>query len=284
MKSVTGQLDSHNHDRDSVGMTYVYPVISRRAGGVSVGINGGPNNACNWHCAYCQVPDLLRGSAPDIDLEQLVCELQQMLDDILHGSFMQQRVPENARKLCDIAISGNGEPTSCRNFPVIVQGIIDVMRKRRLDIPLRLISNGSYMHKPRVQKGLRLLAEQRGEVWIKVDAVTAEAVQRMNGITMDTSKIFSQVKAAAEACPSWIQTCMLAWDGMPPSESEIQAYLNFLQRLKEEQIPLRGILLYGLARPSMQQEAVHVSALGQDWMQHMVERIEICGWPVKLSL
>jgi len=279
-----GKLDRHNHDRDAVGMTYVYPVISRRAGGVSVGINLNPNNACNWHCAYCQVPDLVRGSAPDIDLEKLLGELQQMLDDILHGSFMQQRVPENARNLCDIAISGNGEPTSCRNFPVIVQGIIDVMREKKLDIPLRLISNGSYMHKPQVQEGVRLLAGWQGEVWIKVDAVTAEAVQRINGITMDAGKIFAQVKVAAEVCPSWIQTCMLAWDGMPPCESETQAYLDFLQRLKDEQVPLRGVLLYGLARPSMQQEAVHVSALSQDWMQHMVERIEDCGWPVKLSI
>ena len=30
-------LTPTNHDRDSAGMTYVYPVVSRRAGGVSVG-------------------------------------------------------------------------------------------------------------------------------------------------------------------------------------------------------------------------------------------------------
>ena len=43
-------LNIYDHDRDSAGMTYVYPVISRRAGGVSVGINLNTNKACNWRC------------------------------------------------------------------------------------------------------------------------------------------------------------------------------------------------------------------------------------------
>ena len=43
-------LAINDHRRDSAGLRYVYPVISRRAGGVSVGINLNPNNACNWAC------------------------------------------------------------------------------------------------------------------------------------------------------------------------------------------------------------------------------------------
>jgi len=64
-------LSETNHDRDSAALRYVYPVISRRAGSVSVGINLNPNNACNWHCIYCQVPNLVRGAAPNIDLSIL---------------------------------------------------------------------------------------------------------------------------------------------------------------------------------------------------------------------
>ena len=47
-KPLHHRLRVDDHDRDSAGLTYVYPVISRRAGGVSVGINLNPNNACNW--------------------------------------------------------------------------------------------------------------------------------------------------------------------------------------------------------------------------------------------
>ncbi|MDX8407742.1 MAG: radical SAM protein [Mariprofundaceae bacterium] len=284
MKKKAGQLDRHNHDRDAAGMTYVYPVVSRRAGGVSVGINLNPNHACNWHCAYCQVPDLKRGSAPEIDIELLSGELEQMLDDLLHGPFMQDRVPEGERRLCDVAISGNGEPTSCRDFAAVVQSIVAAMRKHHLELPLRLITNGSYMGKEHVQQGLRLMADNHGEVWIKVDAVTAEAVQRINGVTLDVTRLFEQVATAAGLCPSWIQTCMLAWDGAVPAAAEVQAYLDFLVRLKTEEVPLTGVLLYGLARPSLQPEAKHVSALSADWMQKMKEDIERTGWPVKLSL
>ncbi len=86
-------LKTEDHSRDSAGMRYVYPVISRRAGGVSVGINLNPNNACNWRCIYCQVPDLTRGGPPAIDLALLERELDGFLNDAIAGDFMATRVP-----------------------------------------------------------------------------------------------------------------------------------------------------------------------------------------------
>ena len=164
-----------NHDRDSAGMTYVYPVVSRRAGGVSVGVNLNPNNACNWACMYCQVPGLVRGTAPEIDLAQLEAELRAMLTDIVHGDFMQTRVPEGARRLNDIALSGNGEPTSARAFPQVIELIGRVMAEFDLSgkIKLVLITNGSLADRPRVQDGIGKMAALNGEVWFKFDSATA---------------------------------------------------------------------------------------------------------------
>jgi len=281
---MTNNLNTRNHDRDVVGKTYVYPVISRRAGGVSVGINLNPNNACNWHCAYCQVPDLKRGSAPDIDLALLRAELSNMLDELLHGSFMQERVPEGSRKLCDIAISGNGEPTSCAAFDAVVALIIEVMAQFELTIPLRLITNGSYIHKPHVQRGLALMARHRGEVWIKVDSVIKEGIKRINGVSLDKTGLRKQVEAAASLCDTWIQTCFVGWDGKPPAEDEVAAYLQFLVELKQDGVPLHGVLLYGLARPSLQQESLHLSQLEESWMQKTADRIKQAGFEVNLSL
>src|SRR3990167_10354608 len=87
-------LSATDHDRGSAALRYVYPVVSRRAEGVSVGINLNPNNACNWRCAYCQVPGLTRGTAPPVDLAVLENELRGFLNELLHGNFMQSRVPE----------------------------------------------------------------------------------------------------------------------------------------------------------------------------------------------
>ena len=93
MAAKTQVLNVREHDRDSAGMTYVYPVVSRRAGGVSVGINLNVNNACNWRCIYCQVPQLTRGGPPPVDLDLLRRELEAFLADVLRGAFMATRVP-----------------------------------------------------------------------------------------------------------------------------------------------------------------------------------------------
>ena len=106
------RLSIEDHDRDSAQLVYVYPVLSRRAGGVSVGINLNPNNACNWRCVYCQVPDLVPGMAPDIDLARLESELAGFLRRVVHGDYLAKHVPEGmpegSRVLKDVAFSGNG--------------------------------------------------------------------------------------------------------------------------------------------------------------------------------
>jgi len=273
------------HDRDSAGMTYVYPVVSRRAGGVSVGVNLNPNHACNWACVYCQVPDLVRGAAPEIDLAQLERELRAMLADIVQGDFMQACVPEGARRLNDIALSGNGEPTSARVFPQVIDLIGQVMTDFGLagKIKLVLITNGSLADRPRVQDGLRKMAALNGEVWFKFDRATATGMRAVNQTRIAPEKQFERLAATARLCPTWLQTCVFAFDGKPPSDEEQAAYLAAAKRIRDENLPVRGVLLYGLARPSMQPQAARLSALPAAWLEEFAERIRSAGLPVKVS-
>ena len=275
-----------NHNRDSAEMTYVYPVVSRRAGGVSVGVNLNPNNACNWACVYCQVPDLVRGTAPDIDLAQLEAELRTLLTDILHGDFMQTRVPEDVRRLNDIALSGNGEPTSAKVFPKVIELIGRVIADFDLvdKIKLVLITNGSLADRPRVQDGLRKMDALNGEVWFKLDSATAEGMRALNQTRISPEKQFERLSVVARLCPTWLQTCVLAIDGTPPTETEQGAYLDTVIRIRQQQIPVQGVLLYGLARPSMQPQASHLSALPVEWLNDFAEKIRAAGLPVKVSL
>ncbi|MDX8391628.1 MAG: radical SAM protein [Mariprofundaceae bacterium] len=279
-------LTTENHDRDAAGMTYVYPVVSRRAGGVSIGVNLNPNNACNWHCVYCQVPNLQRGSAPETDISLLNSELKSFLKDINHKNFMQKHVPEDCRRICDVAISGNGEPSSCRQFDRVVETIVHRLRHAGLldDINIVLITNGSYVHRVEVMRGLDVMAAHRGQVWFKIDAGTDAKIAQINGVNLSVAQMLGKLKIVAEHCPTWIQTCMFAWDRHPPEISDVQVYLDVLQQALQQGIELQGVLLYGMARPSMQPERVHLSALSQDWMLETKERIERLGLTVKLSL
>ncbi|HNE43839.1 MAG TPA: radical SAM protein, partial [Rhodocyclaceae bacterium] len=175
-----------DHRRDIAGLTYVYPVVSRRAGGVSVGINLNVNNACNWACVYCQVEGLTRGGPPPVDVALLSEELDGFLARIADGDFFAREVPQESRKLVDVAFSGNGEPTSSPEFPAAVAAVRKVLAARGLagTILLRLITNGSLLHRTKVQAAIRDLGSSGGEVWFKVDRVGAADAAAVNGVPL----------------------------------------------------------------------------------------------------
>jgi wyosine [tRNA(Phe)-imidazoG37] synthetase (radical SAM superfamily) len=272
MADRTGQLTTADHSRSEAGMTYVYPVVSRRAGGVSVGINLNPNNACNWRCIYCQVPDLRRGGPPPIDLNRLTTELDALLDDIVSGDFLARRVPAGQQRLVDVAFSGNGEPTSAAEFPAAVDIAIAALRRRQLidSVKLRLITNGSLVDRPAVQAGLRQLGSVAGEVWFKVDAGDAATLQRINGIDQRIDLVSRRLARAAELCPTWVQTCLFAIDGEVPTEAHLQPLMALIGSCRDW---LRGVHLYGLARPSAQAEAGRLTAVSAEWLAAVAERI-----------
>ena len=276
-------LNVRNHDRDFAGMTYVYPVLSRRAGGVSVGINLNPNNACNWHCAYCQVPDLVRGKAPAIDLAQLEAELSSFLHAVVHGDYLERHVPEGLRAVRDIAFSGNGEPTSAAEFPEVIALVRRLRDEFGLgpSVPLRLITNGSLIAQARVQEAVRDLGEAGGEVWFKVDAGTKVSIERINGVSLDPATVSRNLATSAALCPTWVQTCMFRCDGREPTDDDIDAYLDVLEAAG---IPrLRGVLLYGVARPSMQPEAGRLSPLTAVELEAIAAKIVKKGLTVRVS-
>ena len=285
MKPAGYRLTVSEHDRDAAGLTYVYPVVSRRAGGVSIGINLNLNDACNWRCIYCQVPGLTRGSPPPIDVPLLERELRQFMDYVLHGDFMDRRVPPESQRLNDIAFSGNGEPTSAREFADAVDAVGRVMREFDLvgRIKLVLITNGSLVHQARVQAGLAKLAPLGGEVWFKLDRATGTGIRAVNSTRTSMEKVLRNLNAAARLCPTWLQTCMFALDGAAPPAHEVDAYVNCLARLRSEGVPLKGVMLYGVARPSHQPEAKRISELPEAWLEALADRIRMLGIPITVT-
>lgn len=277
------ELSIKDHRRDRVGLEYVYPVLSRRAGGVSVGINLNPNNACNWHCAYCQVEGLVRGSAPRIDFEQLDAELRGFLEQIRSGAFARAvgLIPEQA-EIKDIAFSGNGEPTSAAEFPAVVERVGRIRADFGLDaVPLRLITNGSLLHRAAVRDGIAALGRLAGEVWFKVDAATSEDSLRINGVRLDPAHVLRDLRRCCELCPTWVQTCMFRWDGAAPSKAAIDAYVTLVTGVGPGL--LRGVHLYGVSRPSCQAEAVHVAPLDAAELDAIAARLKEKGLTVRVS-
>ncbi len=265
-------LSIHDHSRELSGLKYIYSVISRRAGGLSIGVNLNVNNACNWQCIYCEIPNLTRGTPPPIELDVLEQELRFFLNEIIHGDYMEKNVSLEDRHLKDIAFSGNGEPTSAEEFPEFISIIKKLLEEFNLlhKIKIRLITNGSLMHQASVIKSVEMLKEMNGEVWFKVDAATEESIKTINQVNLKPHQILERLKNSANVCPTFVQTCIFSINGNGPSEKDINAYIELINEVKSN---IQGVHLYGLARPSLQPQAKNLGRIDEEVLQDIAKEL-----------
>ena len=265
-------LSIHDHSRELSGLKYIYSVISRRAGGLSIGVNLNVNNACNWQCIYCEIPNLTRGTPPPIELDLLEQELHFFLNEIIHGDYMEKNVSFEDRHLKDIAFSGNGEPTSAEEFPAVISIVKKLLEEFNLlhKIKIRLITNGSLMHQASVIKSVEMLQEMNGEVWFKVDAATEESIRTINQVNLKPHQILERLKNSAKACPTFVQTCIFSIDGKGPSKKDINAYIELINEVKSN---IQGVHLYGLARPSLQPQAKNLARIDEEVLQDIAKEL-----------
>lgn len=277
------KLTTTDHSRDIAGLKYVYPVISRRAGGLSIGINFNTNNACNWRCIYCQVPDLVRGTAPEMDFQLLEQELRFFLKQVLEGNFYQQyQVPEQHQVIKDIAISGNGEPTSLKGFDRAIELIAQIATEMKVlpNSQFVLITNGSLMHQADVQAGLKIFNKYKGQVWFKLDSATDEGRKKINDSKHSTAKTIENLKIASRLCETSIQTCMVDFVSVKDAERERQAYIELL---KNNKVKINKIMLYSLARASLQPEAKQLKKVDDQLINLFAEQLRNLGHQVTVT-
>lgn len=283
---MAAKLTTTNHNRDIAGLKYVYPVLSRRAGGLSIGINFNTNNACNWRCIYCQVPDLKIGAAPDLDFQVLANELRVFLGDVLNGDFYEHfQVDEDRRIIKDIAISGNGEPTSLKDFDKAVALIGEIATEFGIfpQSNFVLITNGSLVHRPSVQNGLKKLKEYGGEVWFKLDSATDEGRDLMNNAGQSCRASVDNLLLSAKLCPTKLQTCLLDYEKHGWSRKEKEAFLDLLRDLKIKDCVLKCVMIYTIARVSHQPESSRLQRLSLETLNTVADEIRLLGFDVLVS-
>ena len=276
---MTQLLSFTNHSRSFHGFTYVYPVISRRSNGLSLGINLNINNACNWRCIYCQVDGLIRGKPVPIDLIRLEYELDYMLDWIIMGNFLIEHAPEKLRRFNDIALSGNGESTLAPEFFSVVEIIAKLRNKYKLgDVKTVLITNGSEIDKENIINSLAILSKNNGEVWFKIDSATTDGINKINQVNLNVAVIVKKLELSASICRTYIQTCLFQNNETEPSINEIKAYLLLLSDVSNS---ISGVLLYSTARNPSLSEGANISSVSEAFLLNVATQIKILGLPVK---
>ncbi len=241
------------HERLFGDNRFVYPVLSRRSGGISVGVNLNPDKVCNFDCVYCQVRRVSQSETRFVDLPRLLAELRDTLELVSSGRLFAtgkfQDTPPALRRLTDIAFSGDGEPTTHRNFDQVVSACAELKRQQQLDsLPLVLITNASMFHRDHVRRALRVLDANQGEIWAKLDAGTAEYFARVNRTPFSLAHILQNITQAATERPLVIQSLFMRLDGQPPPRAEWNAYADRLREITAAGGRLKLIQIYTIAR------------------------------------
>jgi wyosine [tRNA(Phe)-imidazoG37] synthetase (radical SAM superfamily) len=236
------------HSRRFEEFKYVYPVLSRRSHGISIGLNVNPDKACNFDCIYCQVDRTTESAVKKFDLAIAEQELREMVEMVRSGEISQHppfdSIPRELLRMNDIALSGDAEPTTLPNFADTIQMIA---RVKPPDAKIVLITDAGGLDRPDVKHGLEIMDANNGEVWAKLDAGTEDYFKLINRTKIPFPRILKNIAEAAKVRPIIIQSLFLKIHGVGPSAEEITAFCQRLREIKN----IKLVQVYTVARKAM---------------------------------
>jgi len=203
-----------NHRQREKGVL-VYPVYSRRSGGLSVGINLFPDTkSCPFDCPYCEVFPFASDAA--FFPEQMELDLRAAVAAALERNVAVR----------DICFSGNGEPSLSPAFGAALERAGRVRAELAPSAELVLITNGVGLLQQRV---FSLLADAASgplalNIWLKLDAGSSGWYQQMNRTAIPFEKLVTKIKEFAACAPVTLQTMLCAVDGSGTPDEEAGAW------------------------------------------------------------
>ena len=265
-----------NHNRIYGSNRFVYPVLSRRSNGVSLGVNLNPDKVCNFDCIYCQVDRTTRSETRFIEMDQLLAELRTTLDFITSGEFFGdgpfKDIPPELKRLNDIAFSGDGEPTTYKNFDEIISTCASLKQELELDdVKMVLITNASMFHRDHVKAGLQILDENQGEIWAKLEAGTEAYFQIIDRTSFKLQEIVDNIAAAAQRRSVVIQSLFMNVNGVAPSNEELLAFCSRLSEIVTAGGAIDHVQIYTVARPPAESFVTALSNLEVDQIVTLVK-------------
>jgi len=273
-----------DHSRTFGDLRHVYPVLSRRSRGLSIGVNLNLDRICNYDCPYCQVDRRIPSPRIPVDVPLLVDELGRILSNYARTGLAEAfpGIPAEQRVLRDIALSGDGEPTLDASFPQIC-GELALIQSRWREAggtPFRLvcITNATRLDNPAVLDGLAALCALDGQVWAKLDAGTDAWQKTISGSNHSVERIVSNISIAAARVPTLVQTLWMEWNGAPPRTSEVDAWIANIASIHARS-PLQGVQIHTVARATSKPGC---RPLDLAWLESVGDRIRALGVAVDI--
>jgi wyosine [tRNA(Phe)-imidazoG37] synthetase (radical SAM superfamily) len=244
---VARRLDFKDHSRELGANRYVYAVVSRRARGLSIGVNLNPDKACNFDCPYCQVDRTTPGGPSRIDVDALADELGDLLQRAARELWAEapfDSVASELRRVADVAFAGDGEPTTPPEFPRAASVVRELRDRLAPGVPLRLLTNATLFHKPKVHAALA----EFDELWCKLDAGSEAYFQVVDGTRLPFQRILDNLLLVARERPIVIQAMFLALEGRGPDDAEVAAWASRLRGIVAGGGRIDHVQVYTIAR------------------------------------
>lgn len=248
--------------RDFLNNRFVYTVVSARARGLSIGVNMNPDKNCDYNCVYCEVDRTSPPREQELDVDVMESELKQTIEFVRAGRLRERpwykNLPEELLQLRHVALSGDGEPTSCPRFAEAIQGIVHVRALSGLPFfKLVLITNSTGLNLPQVQQGLRYFTRS-DEIWVKLDGGTEGYVNKVNRLEIPLERVLSNILCAGRQRTIVIQSLFPAINGEEPPLEEIDTYAQRLLDLKNAGAQIAMVQIYSATRPIMHPDCGHL--------------------------
>jgi wyosine [tRNA(Phe)-imidazoG37] synthetase (radical SAM superfamily) len=273
-EAVPRALTFTDHGRDLDQNRYVYAVVSRRARGLSIGVNLNTDKVCNFDCPYCQVDRRTPGGPAQVDVTLLGVELEALLDRARSGTLwahpLFDTTPAALRRVADVAFAGDGEPTTPREFPAAARAAREALDRMALGVPLRLLTNATMLDRPRVRGVLPLF----DALWCKLDAGTEAYFQRVDGTRLPFRKVLDNLLGVARERPIVIQSMFVTLEGEGPPEAEIGAYAGRLREIVDQGGGIDIVQVYTVARRPAD---ARVGPLADERLERIAERVRAEG-------
>jgi wyosine [tRNA(Phe)-imidazoG37] synthetase (radical SAM superfamily) len=272
------------HSRSWRDNRYVYPVVSRRSKGLSIGVNLNPDKVCNFDCIYCCVDRTVPATIREVDLEVLGEELKHMLELVKSGELFRQSpfdaTPAHLRRLNDIAFSGDGEPTSFTEFEQACEVSASLLQQAGLESSTKLvvITNATLFHQARVQRALEFLDHHNGEIWAKLDAGTEEYYRLVERTSIPLQRVLDNILLAGKQRPIVIQSLFMKIHDESPSDRGIHEFVQRLIELKQRGCQIKLVQVYTVARGTAES---YVRPLDKDQVDAIAEKVRATGLNVE---
>ncbi len=243
------------HGRIFENYTYCYPVLSRRSGGLSIGINLSRRKECNFDCPYCQVDRTKISLEPsNIDISQIKKELLVLIEDALSKElFSHPRfdgTSESYKVLRDISLSGDGEPTTSKFFSGVTDLVMEICndyRDKGITIKPVVITNGTMLHKESIRLILKNMVKLGGGPWIKLDASTEAEFLKVAESKIPYNTILENILLYSKEFPTILQM-ILYLDENNVESFDPNSMVERILELKERGAIFQFIQLYTLSR------------------------------------